>query len=106
MAIFIAYSFNICLKVSENCSLCCVISLFYLIFLSKSLSKTVKLRKKKGGANWRGAQNGKNTVMIYLGPLHKYKKKKKDLSQAGVCNQTRNLVGKTIGFLWGFFSLP
>ena len=46
MEIFIAF---ICLKVSENGSLCRIISLFYSIFLSKSLLKSETLRKKRGG---------------------------------------------------------
>ena len=54
-----------CLKVSENRSMCYVISLFYSLFLSKSLLKSVKLLKKEGGAIWRGALNGNNTVLLF-----------------------------------------
>ena len=57
MEVFIAY---ICLKVSENGSLYCVFSSFYSIFLSKSLLKSVTLRKKEGGgAFWRGGAKWK-----------------------------------------------
>ena len=59
MEIFIAF---ICLKVFENGSLCCIISSFYSIFLSKSLLKSVTIRKKEG----EGAINGKNTVVIAI----------------------------------------
>ena len=46
MEIFLAY---ICLKVFETGSLCCFISSFYLIFLFKSLLKSITLRIKKRG---------------------------------------------------------
>ena len=60
MEISIAYIF---LRVFENVLLCFTISSFYPIFLPKSLLKSVILRKKEGGAFWRGALNGKDTVI-------------------------------------------
>ena len=46
-------------------------SLFYSIFWSKSIPKSVTIRIKKGeGANWRGALNRKNTVIDELIKAH------------------------------------
>ena len=61
--IFIAY---ICLKVFENGSLCCIISSFYPIFLSKSLLKSVILRKNsRKSVTWSAVPDA--PMLVYFG---------------------------------------
>ena len=72
-----------------------MLSRFFLLWLEKP-NYTV-YRKKRVVRKF-----VKFFILIYLGLLHKVQLKK-DFSQVGVWNQTRNVVGKTIGLLWGFF---